>query len=680
MVTTTTATLSPQSTSVASTAHPSASARHRQRRAGWLLLLLALLLYGATLDNGLQPEELVGGDLITHQYAQVQARPSNAPGYPLYTMGGWLWFHTGRMLLHELGIELPNPIALLSSYSTLWALLALWLLYQLLCRLTRSGRTPAGNWPLAWLLTLFYATTYFFWYYATTTEQYSSAIAQTLAIVFVYLQWREQVQAAIPATGRLLWLAFLCGLSLAHMLTVAFIVPGLVAVVLWEAPWLLRRGWVVLGTIVAAFLPLVSYLYVYWRGISHPEWWGQGEWSSGTAWFWAFVSTAQGREELGWGFSAGCQFFANGFPTLIGQELSWLLVGLGVIGLIWLDRRLATLLWSTLLLYLAFAWAYRCGNWFQVILPAYALLLLGSGALLHAGQQVLAARVSAKGIYRLTPLAVTILILPVLWNLNRNWTAADSRNRANDSAFDRAALLLAQPLPPNAPLFAAVNDALALQYLTTIWGVRPDLQVVSSQSAADLLAQERAVYSTWEAAPTLRAELPPALAHHVEAVDPAWLRFAAQPSATPPSPAIQLDQEITAEITLVGYTFTASPRSALAEDRPPLAAATAGVELTLFWQVDKGHWPAEVAISVRPTHGGEMISDGKGGYLQQDRSLPALGLTQTPTSLRVDPYGFGVSGGGQTLIDGARVVLYRQTASGFENLAVLQLMRPQVDQ
>ena len=75
-----------------------------------------------------------------------------------------------------------------------------------------------------------------------------------------------------------------------------------------------------------------------------------------------------------------------------------------------------------------------------------------------------------------------------------------------------------------------------------------------------------------------------------------------------------------------------------------------------------------------------MISDGKGGYLQQDRSLPALGLTQTPTSLRVDPYGFGVSGGGQTLIDGARVVLYRQTASGFENLAVLQLMRPQVDQ
>lgn len=652
----------------------------RQRRAGWLLLLLAVLLYGATLDNGLQPQELVGGDLITHQYAQVQARPSNAPGYPLYTMGGWLWFHTGRSLLHGLGIALPNPIPLLSSYSTLWAILGLWLLYQLLCRLTRSARTPAGNWPLAWLLALFYATTYFFWYYATTTEQYSSAIAQTLAIVFVYLQWREQVRAASPATGRLLWLAFLCGLSLAHMLTVAFIVPGLVAVVLWEAPWLLRRLWIVLGTIGAAGLPLVSYLYVYWRGISHPEWWGQGAWSSGPAWFWTFVSTAQGREELGWGFTAGCRFFANGFPTLIGQELSWLMVGLGVIGIIWLDRRLATLLWSTLLIYLAFAWAYRCGNWFQVILPAYALLLLGAGALLHAGQQALAARVSTRGIYRLPPLIALLLTLPVLWNLSRNWTAADSRNRANDSALDRAAVLLAQPLPAGTALFAAVHDALALQYLTSIWDVRPDLQVVSSQRAAHLLAQDRTVYSTWEAAPTLRNELPAALAHHVEAVDPDWFRFATQPSAAPPSPAIQLEQEVTAGITLAGYTFTAAPRAVLADYRPAIATATAGVELTLFWQVNNGQWPAEVAISVRPTHGGAMIGDGNGGYLQQDRPLPALGLTQIPMSLLVDPYKFGASVEGQTAIDGALVVLYRQTASGFENLAVLQLARPVPDQ
>ena len=47
--------------------------------AGVLVLSIALTLYLCTLDNGVRLEELKGGDLITHQYAQVQARPSNAP-------------------------------------------------------------------------------------------------------------------------------------------------------------------------------------------------------------------------------------------------------------------------------------------------------------------------------------------------------------------------------------------------------------------------------------------------------------------------------------------------------------------------------------------------------------------------------------------------------------------------
>ena len=142
--------------------------KRRRNWAGVLLIALALLLYLATLDNALAPDELIGGDLITHQYAQVQARPSNAPGYPLYTLGGWLWFHGLRTALQTLGVAVPNPLPLLSGYSTLWALLALGLLYAILNHITRSSRHPAGHWLLAWLLSAFYAVTYFFWYYATT--------------------------------------------------------------------------------------------------------------------------------------------------------------------------------------------------------------------------------------------------------------------------------------------------------------------------------------------------------------------------------------------------------------------------------------------------------------------------------------------------------------------------------
>ena len=89
------------------------TARKWQRVVGLALVLLAGLLYAMTLDDGLQPDELLGGDLITHQYAQVEARPSNAPGYPLYTLGGWLWFHGIRATLGNLGDAAPNPLPIL---------------------------------------------------------------------------------------------------------------------------------------------------------------------------------------------------------------------------------------------------------------------------------------------------------------------------------------------------------------------------------------------------------------------------------------------------------------------------------------------------------------------------------------------------------------------------------------
>jgi len=636
---------------------------------GGLLLLLALLLYALTLDDGFQPGELVGGDLITHQYAQVQARPSNAPGYPLYTMGGWLWFHGGRALVESLGVALPNPIPILSSYSTLWALLALWLLYQLLCRLTRTGASPAGHRGLAFVISCFYATTYFFWYYATTTEQYSSAIAQTLAIVYVYLWWRDGVRTGQATQGRLYLLALLCGLALAHMLTVAFIVPGIVAVVLWEAPWLLRQGRAVGGAVAAAFLPLLSYSYVYWRGVTHPEWWGAGEWHSGQAWFWAFVSTAQGREELGWGFAPSCTFFANGFPTLIGRELSWGVVVLGLIGISRLERRLATVLYSTLLIYLGFSWAYRCGNWFQVILPAYVLLMLGVGAFLNTGWQVVLRRLPGRdGQQLLASVLLVLLVTPTIWNLQRNWAAADSRHRSTDQALDHAARLLTQPLPPKSALFAAVDDALALQYLTAIWGVRPDLTVVSSQTAAQRLAVGEVVYSTWTAAPTLQAELPTTLQVTRSAVDPAWIRFAPAGSSLAMTPTVRLEQQMTPAITLIGYSFADTP--------PPALSAAGALNLTLFWRVAAPGWPADVAISVRPTLAGTQLQTGEGGYYQEDRAQPAQGLNEPTAPRQIDPYQLPQRADASITVDGAFIVLYRQTAAGFENLAVLQLDRP----
>ena len=331
-------TISPPSTDYSARIYTSASGRVL---AGIALVIIAALIYAFTLDNGLQPAELHGGDLITHQYAQVEARPSNAPGYPLYTIGGWAWFHGIRTALEAAGFADTNPTPILSSFSTLWALIALWLLFEIICIATESDKRRAGNWPISLLVSLFYSFTYFFWYYATTTEQYSSAVAQTLAIVFILMLWLKNREA--------LWLlfvlAFVCGISLAHMLTVAFIVPPVVLSVIWADPTLLRKPKAIIGSLIAAAAPLVFYVFVFIRGSQHPEWWGSEQYESASQWFWSFVSTSQGREELMWAFEPGRPILDNGFPNLVGQELSWLMVIAGLIGIGLLRRPLPFVLY-----------------------------------------------------------------------------------------------------------------------------------------------------------------------------------------------------------------------------------------------------------------------------------------------------------------------------------------------
>ena len=382
-------------------------------------------LYLFTLDDGLRPGELEGGDLITHQYAQVQGRPSNAPGYPLYTMGGWIWFHLGRLILSRD----HDPLPILASYSTLWALVALWLMYRLILEVTRGqgqphdnvgggaqkpsenetehpecfaikgcnfvpatlgqvtlrqaqgdwqknfrmdSRRESGCWPIAVAVTAFYGLTYFFWYYAVTTEQYTSAVAWTLAVVLLAFRWERERR-----DGYLLVLAFLMGVALAHMVTLLFIAPPLVWFVLRTEPKLVRRPRLIAGVIALALLPLLSYIYVYVRGAQHPEWRGAGQWASTGQWFLSFLSTRQGRDELTWTLKP---FLTPEFPALIWRELTWPGLIAGVLGIAAIGRRRAIMLYATLAIYLAFCWIDRLGNWYQVIMPAYALLAVGLGA------------------------------------------------------------------------------------------------------------------------------------------------------------------------------------------------------------------------------------------------------------------------------------------------------------
>ncbi len=625
-----------------------------------LVLILVGLLYLATLDNGLRPGELTGGDLITHQYAQVLARPSNAPGYPLYTLGGWAWFQSLRAILPQ-----ASPISLLGSFSTLWALLALTVLFVLLAQITRR------NWLLTSLVTLLYAVSYFFWYYAVTTEQYTSAVLQTL--LFVWLAWTwdaRQGNTAPPGTRYrlsadhlLLLMALLAGIALAHLVTVLAILPPLVWFVLTRQPGLLRQPRRLLILLIVTLLPLLSYLFIYVRGAQHPEWRGAGEWANTWDWFWSFVSTGQGRSELTWSLRP---LWTAEWPALLWRELTVVGTVVGVFGWIRLGRR-GVLLAATSIIYVLFSFVDRLGNWYQVVMPVYAMLALGIGAAADAVWRWAAA--GTPGNTRRQALVRGLLVVTlaglIVFQLAQNFPHADQSNRPEDRALLPGWAVLASEPPAGAAILATQPEADALRYLGTVGGVRPDMQPITTAQARTRLAADQPVYVTPDAAPLVVQEV--LAAPHWRAVAPGLLQVL-------PAPAIDdlngQARPLGDGLTLRDASIQWAPLPPAAPWRDPAQAPSApGLDVRLTWQVSQTP-QHDWSISLRPTIQGQPLRVD-GVPVQMDVQHPVYG--QYPTGQwspgeRVDEiYRLVIPAG--AAVDGVTVVVYRRLADGsFENL------------
>lgn len=439
---------------------------------GVLVVAAASVLYLLTLDDGLRMAELQGGDLITHQYAQVQGRFSNAPGYPLYTMLGWLWFRAGNLLLGEL----LTATQVLSLYSTLWALPALALLYVLALDISE------GYWPLAAAATAFYAVTYFFWYYAVSTEQYTSAVFQTLLLIWLARRWDRS------GDDRLLgWMALVVGTCAANLVTTLVIVPPLLWFVLSRRSSLIKRPRWMLGLVALAAVPLASYAYVYIRGAQHPEWRGQGEWTNTLGWFMDFVSTRQGREEM----TPAILPLDLSYLGLVVRELTWPVLVTGPAGLCLLDRRRVALLLGTLGLYLPLSYLTRIGNWYQIVMPAYPIVVLGTVALAAACRRRLRGSPrAAAGV-----LAAGLLLLTAGNRFFVNLPRADLSGRSDDDALCAGRAVLADIADTDRfepTVLVTYEEALSLQYLQTVLREGIEVHVLSDparEAEADLLSR-----------------------------------------------------------------------------------------------------------------------------------------------------------------------------------------------
>jgi hypothetical protein len=647
--------------------------RHFNVWAGGLVLIAAALLYTFTLDNGLRSDELTGGDLITHQYAQVEARPSNAPGYPLYTMGGWLWFRLARAGLGRL----LNPTQMLSLYSTLWGLAALLLLYVILLNVTN------GMGFIAAPLTTFYATTFFFWYYTVTTEQYTSAIVQTLLVIWLALRWDEH-----PRDSTLRWLAVIVGTMLANMVTTLFIVPPL----LWFI--LARRDRVdgrlelrlarylkqpkLIGQLVGlALLPLLSYAYIYIRGAQHPEWRGLGTWSSTGAWFVQFLTIQQGRNELAPGLTLHNLVTAE-FPSLMWQELTWPIFFGGLIGLTFLGRRRAVFLYSTLVICFIFSWAYRFGNWFQVIIPAYPIFIMGTAVGLYvvsqrvfegAGVRNQELGIRGRGLRSGGQVIIVVLISSlVVYRLATNFPQANQRNQPEDTGLDPGWAILADAPVPPAVVSADFGEQVALEYLSAVWGVARHIYPTTAgdfELPPGVAHNDHRTYISRRAIAAAPQAIQPG-SMVLEAAGEQLIAIRPAPREKLPAQAIPLDTNFGDNLRLVGWEQI-EPQGAVPEDVGS-RLNRANWQIALYWRAD-APLAEDYTISVRPLVGGQLITQN-GETIIQDHQ-PVWGAY--PTShwrageLVRDVYALSLPEGVSS--EAVQIVVYRTTETGFENLA-----------
>jgi hypothetical protein len=255
----------------------------------------------------------------------------------------------------------------------------------------------------------------------------------------------------------------------------------------------------------------------------------------------------------------------------------------------------------------------------------------------------------------------------------------NSRNRPADTALHNAAILLDQPIPRNTKLFATVDDALALQYLSNIWELRPDLETISSTQVAEHLGSAGHVYSTWLAAPTLISEISDEMPVILHSFSADWVVLMTEPSGagqnspdTPPPPQSIVDLPVVTGLRLIGYSIQPSPTG-----QPVNRMRLPAIDVVLYWCLDNGKWPEGLAVSLRPTQQGAYLTDAQGNIVHVDHNRPVRGLV-TPQdhdtrTVVTDAFRLPLADSFLTDIDGVAVVAYTSGPHGFENVADLRL-------
>jgi len=557
------------------------------------LFIASLFIYTATLLPDVLP-----ADSGEFQLVAATAGVAHPPGYPLYTMLGWLFAHL------PLG---PNLAWRVNFFSAITAAVTVTLVFHTARRMT--GSAWGG---LAAALTLGSATT--FW--ATAT----SASIRPLVAFFTALclhalteyklrmadgEWRI-ANGEWQSDQWLVLFAISLSLGLTHHASLVFPASIFIIYLIIIDPALLHqpRRW--LKPIGAFALGLIVLIYLPLRGaagapLAPPD-----------------LATLPGFLEhvLARGFR-GDMFAFNLFdrlvllPTLLRFQFNpvLLLAALsGALLLLWRDRKLALLLIGSFLVHTAVTLTYRAPQTVEYEMPAYVSLALLVAV--PCGEiPNLRSQVPHRLALFIVHCSLFIILVAGVVNLAAHLPSYSALSQSYDARIYAETLL--RGAPPDAVILANWHWAMPMRYLRQVEGLRPDVLVKYVAPHGESLAQNW-VSMIEEYVP----QRPVVVVHYYEheysslpyRFEPLGGAFLVRttPNFTPPPGLTLLDVTLDGQIELLGYRLETGE----IEPSRPLV-------LTLAWS------PAVTPTADVALFAQLIGPDGRLWSAAQDRSRPA---------------------------------------------------------
>jgi hypothetical protein len=569
--------MSASSPSIQKEPHPPLNLVMPLRRPAYLvaggLFIISLLLYLSSLAPSVVA---LFDDSLEFQLVTYQLGIAHPTGYPLYTLLGKLFTL----------IPVGNVAYRVNLMSAAFGALTVALLYLLILRLSSAPTSlvisPAAGWMKqlgAIFGALMLAVGLTFWQQATVAEVY------TLNAFFVVLLLYTATSPQDQTLNKLLRLAFFTGLALTHHRTILLLLPALALYLLLVYGARLFKLKTVLLAGLLGLLPLLLYLYLPLRGhIGSLD----GSYENSWAGFWRQIS------------ASGYGLFITGNP--LGQERDfsfyWTLLAdqffttvPGFIGLAYLFQagRYKTLALTGLafLSYFVFNVFYNVADIEVFFIPVFLIWAIWSGLgatfLLETGVKL------RKKSWRLPATALyAIIFLVIIFQLfQSNRTVLEQRYswQVHDYGID---ILQSLPAEEEIAIVGILGEMTLIRYYQQTENRRPEVETVAADLEADrltavekLLAAGKTVYLT--------RELPGAPERWSLGAAGPLIRVNPEPVTTPPPFTANVNQPVTPEINLLGYTPSR---------RPHTGAGQAPLRLTVFWQVNQPP-AAELKVSAR---------------------------------------------------------------------------------